>query len=191
MKKFNMVVSKKEDNVYKEVGRVDVFYPLLSELGFAVEPDSFDKETTLPLYSDEKAAYAFDAIFAAVKSAARNKLVSKTSTLKDGNKIAETLEELLAEGEGNSGEALKIRREYFASLKAYMPTLGKGAAYNAAIYDLISNVKNIVYQGAGRKATIKEIVLAHGLTLSAEDVAKWSRVMTQIVEQTEAADPLA
>ena len=70
MKSYNMEVSKKVDGAYVSQGKVEVSYPLLSELGFAIEPDSFDNDG-FPIYKDEKAQYVFDAILAAVKAAAR------------------------------------------------------------------------------------------------------------------------
>ena len=68
MKSYNMEVSKKIDGAYVSQGKVEVSYPLLSELGFAVEPEKFDDDG-FPVYKDEKAQYVFDAVLAAVKAA--------------------------------------------------------------------------------------------------------------------------
>lgn len=203
MQKHTMEVSKKEDGQYKKVGEVTLFYPLLSELGLAVDPAKWEKtndkgeqvaagegeDGAFPVYADERVQYAFDAILAAVKATARNRLQSGTATLKPDNKIAETIEELLATGE-RSGEALKQRREYFASFKAWLPSLGKSAAYVQAVFDVTSNVKNIPYQTEQRKGNIKALVTQHAATLSAEQAVLWERTMTSIVEACEAANPL-
>lgn len=189
MQNYTMKVSKKEEGEYKEVGQVAVYYPLLNELGLSVEASGKDEEG-FPTYADEKVQYVFDAVLAAVKATARNRLVSGTATLKDGNKIAETIEELLATGE-RSGEALKIRREYFASFKAWLPTLGKSAAWVQGIYDIVSNSKNLPYQSQARKDAIVGYLAAHADTLSAEDVSRFERVLLSLNELAQTADPLA
>jgi len=189
MQSYVMKVSKKEDGEYKEVGEVTVFYPLLSEMGIAVEPAGKDEEG-FPTYADERVQYVFDAVLAAVKATARNRLQSGTATLKEGNTIAETVEALLATGE-RSGEALKTRREYFASFKAWLPSLGKAAAFNTAVYDIVSNVKNIQYQTAKRKANILQLITDHAASLSAEDATRFERIIVQIGEACETAEELS
>ena len=203
MEKYTMEVSKKEDGQYKKVGEVVLFYPLLSELGLQVDPAKWEKQDdkgnavaatagedgAFPVYADEKVQYVFDAVLAAVKATARNRLQSGTATLKPDNKIAETIEELLATGE-RSGEALKQRREYFASFKAWLPSLGKSAAYCQAVFDVTSNVKNLQYQTDQRKANVKALVMQHAATLPPESFALWERTISSVVEACEAANPL-
>ena len=204
MRQFQMNVSKKEDGEYKLVGSVVVPYPLLDELGLAVSPSSYEKTDkdgkavaaaaddaeAFPIYSDEKVQYVFDAVLAAVKATARNKLVSGTATLKPDNTIADTVEALIATAE-RSGEALKQRREYFNSFKTWLASLGKSAGYVTGMFDIVSNVKNIPYQSDARKAAVKSLVSQHAATLSAEAIAKWERTMTQIDEAASAVDPLS
>lgn len=188
MQSYKMKVSKKENGAYVEVGEVEVFYPLLSELGLAVEPSGKD-EDGFPTYADEKVQFVFDSILSAVKASARNKLVSGSVELKDGNKIAETVEELLATGE-RSGAALALRREFFADFKAFLPSLGKSQAYAAGIYDIVSNIKGICNQSAARKALISDIVGQFAGTLDAAKLASYERLLTQIAEQVEAVSEL-
>ena len=203
MQSHIMEVSKKENGAYVKVGEVTLFYPLLSELGLAVEPSKWEKSDkdgkavaataddvgAFPVYADDKVQYVFDAVLAAVKATARNRLVSGTASLKDGNKIAETIEELLAEGT-RSGEALKVRREYFAAFKAWLPSLGKSAAFCQAVYDVTSNVKNIQYQPDQRKANIAALIAQHAATLTAEQATAWEKIILQINEACEAVNPL-
>lgn len=205
MNKYTMVVSKKEDGKYKEVGKVAVFYPLLSELGIAVEPEKFeapndkgemvactaDTPNAMPVYSDEKVQFTFEAVWAAVKAMARNRLESGTANLKDGLKIAETVEELLEAGGGRSGEALAARREFFTSFKTYLGTLGKAAAWVAGMSDIVSNVKNIPYQSQARKESIKSLMEGYVAQASAESVAKYEKTIQQVLDNAAAADPLA
>lgn len=205
MNKYTMVVSKKEDGKYKEVGKVDVFFPLLSELGIAVEPEKFeapndkgelvacsaDTPNAMPVYSDEKVQFVFEATWAAVKAMARNRLESGTANLKDGLKIAETVEELLEAGGGRSGEALAARREFFASFKTYLGTLGKAAAWVAGMSDIVSNVKNIPYQSQARKESIKSLMEGYVAQATAEAVAKYEKTIQQVLDNAAAVDPLA
>ena len=188
MQSYKMKVSKKENGAYVEVGDVEVFYPVLSELGLEVEPSGKD-EDGFPTYADEKVQFVFDSILSAVKASARNKLVSGSVELKDGNKIAETVEELIATPE-RSGEALALRREFFADFKAFLPSLGKSQAYCAGIYDIVSNVKGICNQSAARKNLIADLVGQFAGTLNAEKLGKYERLLTQIAEQVEAVSEL-
>lgn len=205
MNKYTMVVSKKEDGKYKEVGKVAVFYPLLSELGIAVEPEKYeapndkgemvactaDTANAMPVYADEKVQFTFEAVWAAVKAMARNRLESGTANLKDGLKIAETVEELLEAGGGRSGEALAARREFFSSFKTYLGTLGKSAAYVAGMFDIVSNVKNIPYQSQARKEAVKALVSGYVSGATAEAVAKYEKTIQQVLDNCDAADPLS
>ena len=61
MATYTMEVSKKEDGKYVKVSEVEVYYPLLSDLGISVEPAKLDEEG-FPIYSDDKHQYVFDAI---------------------------------------------------------------------------------------------------------------------------------
>lgn len=210
MRQFTMQVTKKENVEGSDkakavpVGSVVVYYPLLSEMGIEVAPSKYvaeDKDgkeidsdesnaEAFPVYASDAVQMVFDALLAAIKATARNRLVSGTATLKDGQKINSTVEEMLEETTRN-GAALAARREYMASFKAWLPSLGKPAPWNVGIFDIVSNVKNIPYQSAARKTLVKELVTSHAATLTAEQVAKWEKTMTTIDENASAADPLS
>jgi hypothetical protein len=209
MRQFIMNVTKLETAAGETkakavpVGSIVVHYPLLSEMGLPVEPSSYvtyDKDnkevtstaadaTAFPVYASDAVQLVFDSLFAQVKATARNRLVTGTATLKDGAKINETVEDMLAES-ARSGEALAQRRAYFTSFKTFLGTLGKSAAYVSGMADIVSNVKNIQFQSAARKEAIKALVVQHAATLDAESVSKWERVMTQIDEAASMADAL-
>lgn len=188
MRVFNMEVSKKENGAYVKQGEVQVFYPTLDEMGFDVQPKEDDADG-FPVYADERVQAVFDSLLAWVKASARNKLQTGTANLKDGNKIAETVEELLATTERN-GAALQLRREFFQDLKAFLPSLGKSQAYNAQLYDIISNVKGISAQSEARKALISTTVGDFAATLDEAKLNAYSRIFGQIEEQIEAASEL-
>lgn len=189
MNKFTMEVSKKENGAYVKQGEVTIFYPLLNELGFAVEAEKMDDEG-FPVYSDEKMQYAFDAVLAAVKAQARNKLVSGTATLKDGQKIAETVEELLESGGANKGDALAAVREFLAAFKAWLPSTGKKEAVQAAVYDLAANRKGLALQTMEKKQKFAAYLTDFAGTLDAEKAARFSRPLLALNECCETGDAL-
>lgn len=196
MQKFTLDVSKKQDGKYVSVGTVDIHYPLLSELGFNVEPnapvlgaDGLPVNQGLPVYADEKHQFAFDAIFAAVKADARNKLVSGTATLKDGATIASTMEELLAVAE-RDGAALKALRDMLAGFKEYLKTTGKATATQEAILSLASNRKSLTLQPAEKKAKFQVYIHGFAGTLSADQASVWAKPLAALDAACEAVDGL-
>ena len=188
MQNYTMEVSKKENGAYAKVGEITVYYPLLSELGLSVEPAKTDEEG-FPIYSDEKVQYVFDAVLAAVKAQARNRLVSGTATLKPGLTIASTVEELLESG-GNKGDALAAVREFLAAFKAWLPKTGKSEKVQAAVYELARNKASVALQSDNKKARFAVYLSGFAETLNAEQVARFSRPLLALNEATEAGDAL-
>lgn len=197
MNKYNLEVSKKENGKYVSVGNVDIFYPLLSDLGFSVEPKAVevDKEGKpvnqgLPVYADDKHQYAFDAIFAAVKADARNKLVTGTATLKDGATIASTVEELMAVAE-RDGAALKAVRDMLVGFKTYLEQhSGKNSTTQAAILSLATNKKSLVLQPSEKKAKFQVYLDGFATSLTDEQAVSWERPLKALGEACSAVDGL-
>ena len=183
-----MEVSKKENGAYVKQGDIEIFYPLLSELGISVEPTKSDEEG-FPIYSDEKVQYVFDAVLAAVKAQARNRLVSGTATLKPGLTIASTVEELLESG-GNKGDALAAVREFLAAFKAWLPNTGKSEKVQAAVYELARNKASVALQSDDKKQKFAVYLAGFAETLTAEQVARFSRPLLALNEACEAGDAL-
>lgn len=190
MKTAQMDISKRngEGEKTSKVGEVTIFYPLLSELGLNAEPTKFDEEG-YPVYETEQVQYVFDAVLSQVKAQARNKLQSGTAILKDGNKIAETIEELLAAGE-RGGEALKIRREFLDSFKKFLTASGKSAPYQAAVYDLVSTPKVISLQTEDRKAKISAMLVQYATGLTQEQAGRFAKNLLNIEEACKAINAL-
>lgn len=207
MRKFTMYVTKLEADPEGgkakkavDVGSVEVYYPTLQELGFsAAVPSGWEltdkdgkpvaaKETdseAFPVYEAEGLDYTFNAVLAAVKANARNKLNSGTATLKDGLKIAETLEELFASGE-RSGEALKIKSEAIKSFKAYLASTGKSQAYQFQIANWVTKAKDIMpLLPEGHKKAALAHVEAWGKTLDSALVERFSRFIQAISDAAE------
>ena len=191
MKSYNMEISKQEVidgvNQYTKIGSVEVFYPLLSELGFSIDPDSEDKDG-FPVYKDEKADFTFNAVLAAVKAAARNKLVAKTATLKPGLSIASTIEELL-EG-GNKGDFLAATREFLAAFKVWLPSTKKSEKVQAAVFDLAKNKAGLTLQPDDKKAKFLVYLTDFAATLSTEQSARFERAMIALEDAAQQGDAL-
>lgn len=184
MATFNMEVSKKVDGAYEKQGEVQVWYPLLSELGIDIEPSKLDDDG-FPVYSDDKVQYVFDGVLAAVKAQARNKLVSGTATLKPGLTIASSVEELLESGGGNRGEALAIVREFLAAFKAWLPSTGKSAAVQSLALTYAKNKEALSLADADRKAKFGKYLTDFASSLTAESAGRFSRPLLNLQEAIE------
>lgn len=188
MKSFTMEVSKKEDGAYKKQGDITIFYPLLNELGLQVEHEKED-EDGFPVYADEKVQYVFDAVLAAVKAQARNRLVSGTATLKPGLSIASTVEELLESG-GNKGDALAAVREFLAAFKAWLPKTGKSEKVQAAVYELARNKSAVSIQSDEKKEKFAKYLTDFAQTLTEDQAARFSRPLLSLNEACQPGDVL-
>ena len=188
MQSYNMEVSKKENGAYVKQGEVEVFYPLLNELGLDIEADKMDEEG-FPIYSDEKVQYVFDAVLSAVKAQARNRLISGTASLKPGLAIASTVEELLESG-GNKGDALAAVREFLAAFRAWLPKTGKSEKVQAAVYELARNRASVAMQPDDKKAKFSNYLADFADTLNEEQAARFSRPLLALNDACEAGDAL-
>ena len=185
MKSYNMAVSKNENGAYVKQGEVAVFYPELSELGLNIEPSGTDADG-FPTYADDRVQYVFDAVLSAVKANARNKLVSGTVQIKDGLKIAETVEELLAAGE-RSGEALANRREAIKALVTFVPSTGKSAAVQAWVAEQCKNINGVQFQSDARRALLLDLASKFAQSLNADTASKYGRFLTALEEACNAS----
>lgn len=195
MNPYTLEVSKKVDGKYQPVGEVTINYPLLSDLGFDVQPkpvelvDGKPVNQGLPQYESDLHQYAFNAIFSAVKADARNKLVSGTANLKDGASIAETVEELIAVAE-RDGAALKAIRNMLNSFKAWLPSTGKATKTQEAILALATNRKSLALQPAEKKARFLEYIVKFADTLTPEQAQEFGRGLQGLEAACSAVDAL-
>lgn len=193
MKSFKMEVSKKEEVAgrpqYVKQGEVEIFYPTLKDFGIAAEVKETDEEG-FPVYTDAKMQYAFDAILAAVKAQARNKLVSGTATLKDGQSIATTLDQLLESNTANRGDALAAVREMLAAFKAWLATTGKKESVQAAVYSLAANRTGLSLQSEEKKSKFLVYLADFAGKLTASQADRFAKPLTALEEAATGGDPL-
>jgi hypothetical protein len=185
-------VSKKvsvgpDKNEYQKVGDVILPIPTLEAFGIKAEirPRTEDdgEDDGLPLYKEENLDWLFGAVVASCKMQARNKLVSGTAELKEGQKIAETFEELVKEGErkGNA-EALKLAKEAVSSFSAYVQGLGKTVQTQAMLIGLFRNRQALSLQPDTAKEKFKGYLTAYAETLSEGDLGRYQKILMAIEE---------
>jgi hypothetical protein len=165
MQAIQMDVSKKVNGKFAKQGEVTITVPTLADvIAFVTSPIKKDEkgveivEDGLPVYEDDKANWVQSAILAAVKAQARNKLVSGTATLKEGNTIPTDWDGLLAEGVRGGGEALAIAREAKNLFAEWMAKQGKSEAATNAVVGLFSNRQALALQSATNKGKVKAYV---------------------------------
>jgi len=212
MKQFNMVVSKKvinpttKEGEYQEVGKVAVPVFSLSEFGISSPQHLNDAERLaaitaagikaeddegLDYYNDPRVQYVYDAVVAATKADARNKLISGTANIKAGNKIADTVEELIAKAE-RSGAALALNREFLASFAAYLAAKsGKSAVVQALYNSMTKTRQSITMASQARKDGLLAQLTAYAVQCSTEDAAKYNNILTTLAELCESAEAIS
>lgn len=186
---FEMIVSEKGlvngKNQYVPRGKVAVPYPTLEDLDIT----AIVKETTeegFPIYQEEKHNFLFDALLAAVRASARNKLtiVNGVVQCKEGLNIADTLESLMEAGTaGGNGKALQDIRDFVNAFRAYMATTGKSSGVQAAVVAFADKPATIsLVEDASKREKIAAYVGDFVATISEEDAARWNRRITQIAD---------
>lgn len=136
----------------------------------------------LPVYADDKHNFILNAIYAAVKAQARNKLVPKTTTLKDGAVIAIDWEGLTAESAGTSGIHLVLVREVKELFAKYIATLGKTANVQANITKAFNSPELLKASTADIKGKILAYVTDFMETLSEADQTKYVKYLTKVAD---------
>lgn len=186
MKQITLDVSKKDakSGKYVKQGEMVVTVPVLldyvAELALA---KITGEEDGLPVYDNDKANFTQAAIFAYVKAAARNKLISGTAEVKPGLKIAETWEELTAEGVRTGGAAaLALIRELREAFADHVKTLGKSEAAQKVLTTFFNNKAVLEMATAENKGKMQTYIENFAETLSEEDLERFSRHLESLLE---------
>jgi len=155
--KFAMskTVSVDGKNKRQEMGNLDIYCPVLSEFGIAVEPKEFDKESGEAVYESNEAQFLYSAILQAVKTAARNKFQPGTTDLRLGAKIAENLNELTTPTVSNKGAALVERRALLDMFKQWLVKTGKNEAVQRLLVGMLDKQDNLLLQDSEKRGKIK------------------------------------
>lgn len=194
MKQVSLDVSKKDakSGKYVKQGEMIVTVPLLEDFNAElVGAKITGEEDGMPVYDNDKANFVQAAVFAYVKASARNKLVSGTADVKPGLKIAETWEELTAEGVRTGGAAaLALIRELREKFSDYVKGIGKSEAAQKVLITFFSNKAALELATADNKGKMKGYIEAFAETLTEEELEKFDRPVTALLElcATEAID---
>lgn len=168
----------------KEIGAVEIYVPALTEIAKVIvdaKETGKDEADGMPVYDTQEANWVFGAIYNAVKMAARNKLENKSIALKDGLKIAETMQELTEEGQrGSNGEGLAILRDAKAAFSEWVATLGKSEATQTFIVTMFSNRQALATQKQDVKTKMAKYVEDFAVSLSEELMERFTRPLEAI-----------
>lgn len=191
-KQITIEVSKKENGKFNKVGEQTIHVPTLADVipFITSEVKKDDKgaevfEDGLPVYVDDKANWVQGAILAMVKAQARNKMTPGTATLKDGQKIAETWEELCAEGV-RDGSGLALAREFKAAFAEWVAKQGLAEAAANTLITLVSNKAALTLQQQGTKDKVKARLEGFANDLDAEKLEKFTRPLESAINACEA-----
>ena len=178
---YTMEVNKKVAGEYQKVGEVKVPVFGLEEFGLDVQPTGTD-EDGLPTYATDNLNFVFSALFAACKADARNKLQSGTATLKEGQKIASSVAELIEKSE-RTGAALAIVREFNKAFVAYLAAhSGKSTAVQAVLAGMARARSTIALCSEVRRNALLAQLAGLADTLNDEDTAKYQNTILAISE---------
>ena len=188
MQELTIEVNKKVAGKYQPVGKLPIFVPVLAGVfaGLEVAKDKegkevMDEDTGLPVYADDRYNYIQDAITAAVKAEARNKLVSGTATLKDGAVIATDWAALTAETQGKGNpDALAAIREVKADFKAWAATLSKSVAAQQTMVTFFDKLDALRMQSAVHKQKIADYVSAFADTLDEAKLTRYGKYLEKV-----------
>lgn len=179
--KLVIEVSKKENGKFNKVGEQTIFVPLLADcipfITSAIKKDDKGNEVFedgIPVYEDDKANWLQGAILASVKADARNKMVPGTAQLKEGNKIAETWEEIIAVGV-RDGSGLALAREFKAKFAEWVGKQGLSEGAAATLIQLVSNRAALTLQAQGIKDKVAARLEAFANDLDEATLEKFMR----------------
>lgn len=189
MQNIIVPISKTENGKRNKIGEQAVTIPLISDFVSQLvaakpkEGEDGKDDDGLPVYDNDVANWVMSAVVAAAKAAARNKLVPGTADLRPGVKIATTWEEFCAESDrGGNGAALQLLRDLKDLFSKWVATLGKNEATQNVLISLFSNRTALKVATGDTKAKIKKYVEDFSATLSTEDLERFERPLTVIME---------
>lgn len=185
--KLAIDVNKKVANKFQKVGEVAIYCPTLEDAKLSgMERQKDEKgadlmEDGLPVYKDQAHNWLQGAILSQVKAQARNKLVSGTATLKDGQTIATDWDSLTAEGErGGNGDALAVVREVKAAFAKHVAGLGKSQKAQETLTTLFGSKQSLALQSPENKAKMEQYVSDFAETLDEAQLARYTKYLEGI-----------
>lgn len=174
------------------VGAVEIYVPSLESMGIkadrAINADKsleVDDEG-LPVYADDKHNFIFQAVYAAVKSMARNRLDAGTANVKAGSSIPTDWHSLTAEVVRTGGAGLALYQECKTLFANWIKTQGKSAGAIAIITGFFNNKKSLETTGEANKAKMVQYVTDFAGSLDAEQLGKYKGILEGILATAQA-----
>jgi hypothetical protein len=191
--KITIDVSKKQNGKFEKVGEQAIHVPVLKDVipFITSEIKQDDKgnevfEDGIPVYVSDEANWVQGAILAAVKAQARNKMVPGTATVKDGLKIAESWEELCAEGV-RDGSGLALAREFKKEFEAWVQKQGLSEGAANTLITLVGNRAALTLQQQATKDKVKARLEGFANDLDPEKLEKFMRPLEAATNACSAA----
>lgn len=181
--KIAMEINQKVNGKFVKLAEHSIYVPTLKDVAsyvagaeVKVEEGKEVMEDGLPVFTSDQANWVQAAILAYVKADARNKMTPKTGVLKEGKKIAETWEELTAEGI-RDGAGLALAREFKEAFKEWVGTQGLNEVAANTLITLVSNRAALTLQQTGTKAKVKARLEGFAEALDEEKLSKFMKPM--------------
>ena len=186
-----------------DVDSVEVPYPTLQDVDSKLSlPDKFQEDEDggkSPVYEDEAAQWAQDAILDAVKREARN--VTKVVEDKDSKSgyrleftrpIPENFAQLCEEHKRQGGEYLKIRHEAIADFGGWLTSLDKSQAAMDMAKKLFSDPAALDVSPVKTRTTFLENYLTPYVEqLEQDNRDRYDQVLTKVITSAESEEAAA
>jgi len=175
---------------YEAIGKMNIPVPTLAAFGISAPPATLRGRTAedgdedgLPLYADENLQWLFDAGVAACKAQARNKYVSGTADLKEGQSIAASFEELIATGERIGNKVfMQMLKEAGNAFASWFSGQGKSAPATAMATTLFRKKDALGLQPANIKEKMAGYVSQFAEQLEPADAERYSKYLISVAE---------
>lgn len=204
--KFELSLSEKVElpngkKKHKEVGKVSIPTPILSDFGITAEQSVWGAEDVkadatrklgepavdngVPVYKDLKWDWLMQAIVFRISATSRNRFVK--GALKAGASLAEDFEALTAET-ARTGEALALRRDARVSFEAYLNKLNKKAATVSMLGELFFQSQKVLPSAGDKYVEALGKYVGEWLdTLDEPNKVRFAPKLTELQESINAA----
>jgi hypothetical protein len=195
---INMDVTKSVvvngETTREKIGTVVIHVPVVHDLVVEAVQSTLEGKPAftddgLPVYEKDEHNWLQSAIYAQVKAQARNKLVSKTATLKDGATIATDWAGLTAESAGGGAIHLQLVREVKGLFSAWVASLGKSQGAQAKITGAFNDLNVLKSADKVSKDKILGYLADFIDTLDDATQVKYNKYLTKVAE-TATADEI-
>lgn len=167
-----------------EIGAVSYLVPTLQAFGIPAQGPKTDDDGDL-VYENKVSQWIWEAVQSAVKSQLISFLQPKSTELKEGCKLWNTVEELVVGSSAVSqkGATLKLRADFKAAWASYITGLKKSPAVTAAFIALGSDFPTkgkdcaLSVSSAGNKAAVARHLTAFFDGLSEADQEKFGDIV--------------